>query len=174
MLPFSNFDFSLPTLLAAFAKQHRMDRLEHDHGIELERIMPDVIKIVLKLRNRVFLTFAVRIIDLRPPGDARLDQMPKMIKRNLFFVPLRALYPLGTRTDQAHLACQYIPKLRQFIETQLSQPAAKPRHTRVIWPRVEIIVLIEAHLHRPELVGGERVPLAANTNLPENRRSSVR
>src|ERR1700730_9332901 len=131
----------------AFAKQHRMDRLEHDHGIELERIMPDVIKIVLKLRHRVFLTFAVGIIDLRPPRDTRLDQMTEMIKRNLFFVSLRALYPLGTRTDQAHLACQYIPKLRQFIETQLSQPAADLRNARVTWPRVNVIVLIETHLH---------------------------
>src|SRR4029077_20835240 len=113
--------------------------------------MPDVIKIVLKLRHRVFLTFAIRIIDLGPPGDAGLDQMTEMIKRNLFFVALRALYPLGAGTDQAHLACQYIPKLRQFIETQLSQPAADLRNTRVAWPCVEVIVLIETHLHRPEL-----------------------
>ena len=48
-------------------KEHHMHRLERDHGVELERVTPDIIEIVLQLLDRVLVALAIGIIDLRPP-----------------------------------------------------------------------------------------------------------
>ena len=95
--------------LSAAAEEHHMDRLQGDHGIELERIPPYIIEIELEFLDRVLVAFPVRIIDLRPARDPRFHQMPKMIERDLFFVALGTLDPFCARTDQTHVAAAARP-----------------------------------------------------------------
>src|SRR5437667_12538255 len=101
--------------------------------------MPDVIKIVLKLVNRVFFVFAVGIVDLRPAGDARLDQMAKVVKRDLLFVALDTFFPFRSRTDQAHVAFEHVPQLRELIEPQSSEPFSYWRNSGIVLARVKVV-----------------------------------
>src|SRR4051812_32622335 len=96
--------YYFPLSSAPFAEQHRVHRLEHDHGVEFERVMPDVIEIVFQFLDRILVALAVWIIHLGPTGDSRLHQMAEMIERNLLFVTLRTLNPFRPWSDQAHVA----------------------------------------------------------------------
>src|SRR2546426_1010847 len=100
--------------------------------------MSYVIEIVLKLLDRVFFAVAVGIVDLCPTRDPRLHQMPEMIKRNLLFVALHTLEPLRAWPDQAHVAFEHIPKLRQFVQAELAQQAAEASYPRIVLTRVNI------------------------------------
>src|SRR6266513_3729197 len=124
--------------------------------------MPDIIEIVLKFLDCVFIAFAVRIIHLRPPGDPWLHQMPKMIKRYLFLIPFGASDPLRAWSNQAHVAFEDIPKLRQFIEPQFPKPAPGTGYARIVVSRVEIgrILVQVTQEHRAKLVCRKDVTLA--------------
>src|SRR5438132_2370013 len=100
-----------------------MNCFQHNHRIELQRVMADVEEIVLKLLDCVLVALAVRIIHLRPAGDPRFHQVPEMIKWNLFLIPFGAPYPLRARTDQADVALEDITKWRQLIDP------TTPQHT---------------------------------------------
>src|SRR5205809_7027832 len=93
--------------------------------------MPDVVEIILELLDRVFIALPIRIIHLRPAGDPRFHQVPKMIKRNGLLIASGALGTFRAWADQAHVTLEDIPKLRQLIEPQLPQPTPErgdPRH----------------------------------------------
>src|SRR5207237_5162487 len=100
--------------------------------------MPDVVEIVLKFLDRVFITLAVRIIHLRPAGDPRFHQVPEMIKWNLFLIRFGAPYQLRARTDKTDVALEDFPKLRQFIEPQFPQPSPGILYGGIILPRLMI------------------------------------
>ena len=155
-----------------------MNCFQHDHRIELQRVMADVVEVVLKLLDCVLVALAVRIIHLRPAGDPRFHQLPEMIKWNLFLIPFGALDPLRARADQAHVALEDIPKLRQLIEPQFPQPSSGMRYAGIILPRVKIGRLFShlirvAHKHRAELICRKNVTFATDTGLPEDCRSAV-
>src|SRR6266480_539625 len=98
--------------------------------------MTNVIKVVFQLLDRIFVAFAIGIIHLGPAGDPRLDEVPEVIKRNFFLVALGTLCPLRAWPNQAHVAPEHIPKLRQLVEPEFSQPAAQLRYSRVSLARV--------------------------------------
>src|SRR6266478_1318606 len=137
--------------------------------------MPDIIEIVLKFFARVFIAFAVRIIHLRPPGDPWLHQMPEMIKRYPLLILFRAPDPFRAWTNQAHVALEDIPKLRQLIEPQFPQPAPGAGYAWIIVPRVEIgrILVQVTHEHGAELVCRKDMTFAPDTRLPEDGRSAA-
>src|SRR5690349_5256358 len=89
----------IPSFLAPFAGEHDVNCLENNHGVQLERVMSYIIKVVLQLLYRVFFALAVRIIDLCPTGNPRLDQMPKMVKRNLFLITFSDFNPFRPWAD---------------------------------------------------------------------------
>src|SRR5690349_15895884 len=99
--------------------------------------------------------------------------MPKMIKRNFVFVAVHAFYPLGTRTNQAHVTFEDVPKLRQFIEPRFAQPSTDPRNPRIPFARINIVGLFRAIRHRAKLVSNESLAFPSDPNLVENRGASV-
>src|SRR6266568_2500947 len=113
--------------------------------------MPDIIEIIFELLDCVLVALAVRIIHLRPAGDTRFYQVPEMIKRNCPLIAFGAFIPLRAWTDQAHVALEDIPKLRQLVEPQFAQPTPKGSDPRVAFARVNIVVLLYgAQAHRSE------------------------
>src|SRR3954469_18880203 len=90
--------------LAPFAKQHDVNRLQDDGRVEAEREVADVIEVVFQLAHRVLHAGAVRIIDLRPAGDAGLHEMSKMVAGNFLLISLDEAVPFGARADEAHVA----------------------------------------------------------------------
>src|SRR5262249_34191068 len=128
----------------------------------------DVIEVVFQLLYGIVVTLAIRIIHLRPSGDSRFDQVPKMIKRNALLIAFGALAPFSARTNQANVPLQGVPKLRQLIEAKFSQPAPHTCHSAIAFARIHVIVrLIRAPAHRPELEKNETFPVAADPFLSE-------
>src|SRR5947208_16246667 len=133
--------------------------------------MADVVEIVLKLLKRILVALAVRVIHLRPAGDPRFHQVTEMITRNYLLLAFGALGPFRARTDQAHVALEDIPKLRQLVDPQFPQPAPNRRYARIILAGVNIgCLLVQVpHEHRAELVCSENVTFAPDPQLSEDR-----
>src|SRR5438045_822345 len=93
----STFYFRLSS--ASLAEKNRVHRLEDDHRVEFEGVMPDVIKIVFQFFDRILIALAIGIIHLRPARDAGLYQVAEMIERNFLFISFRTLDPLRARPD---------------------------------------------------------------------------
>src|ERR1700731_3180164 len=137
--------------------------------------MPNVVKIVLKFVERVFLTLAVWIVHLRPAGDSRLHQMSKMIERDLGLIALDTFLPLSARADQTHVAFKHIPQLRQLIEPQFAEPFAGSRDPRIVFAGVNLALVGGARLsHGAKLVGGKAMTFATHAHLSEDRRAFTR
>src|SRR5215216_5082811 len=135
--------------------------------------MPNVIEIVLQLLHRVCITFPVRVVYLCPAGDSRFDQVPKMVKRDRLLVPFGALAPLRARTNQADVAFERVPKLRQLIESKFSQRPSDRRDTAVAFSRVDIFVCFLTAPHRSEFEKNEASPVATDPLLSEKDRPAV-
>src|SRR4029079_404576 len=84
----------------------------------------DVVEVVFELVGGVFDAGAVRIVDLRPTGEARLHQVPLIVKRDFVRQLLDELGTLGPRTDERHFSAQDVPKLRHFVQAGASQNPA--------------------------------------------------
>src|SRR5215472_4669303 len=136
--------------------------------------MPDVVKIVFELLDRVLVALAVRIIDLSPPCNPGFYQMPKMIKWNCPFIALGALDPFCAWTNQADIALENIPKLRQLIKPEPPQPPADSGNTRIAFMGVKIFIWrIEARTHRPKFEKRERFSVTAESLLLKKNRTPV-
>src|ERR1043166_574986 len=136
--------------------------------------MPDVVKIVFQLFDGILVAFAVGIIDLGPSGDSWLHEVPKVIKRDGVLVPFSALAPLGAWANQADVAFERVPELRQLIEPKFPQPPAHTGHSRIALARVNVCVrVLAAATHGAEFEKNETFSIASNSFLSEQHRSAV-
>ena len=112
--------------LRSFSCQDSRNRAHQD--LEIERQAPafHVFKIQLHAR------FKRRIPprdDLPEPGYSGFYIQSSVIGGP---VARAIVHGMGARTNQAHIAFQDIPKLRQFVEAVLAKKAAEPRDARII------------------------------------------
>src|SRR5689334_9912742 len=82
------------------SQEHDLDRLEHDPHIKQQRSVFDVVEIILKLLYCIFDRRAVAVIDLRPTGQARLNQVTLVVERNLLGQLLDEEGAFGARPDE--------------------------------------------------------------------------
>src|SRR4051812_26172227 len=122
----------------ASPQEHGLDRLDDDEQIELHRHVLDVEQVVLQLLHRVLEAGAVGVAHLRPPGEPGFDDMALAVERDLLAERLHELGAFGARSDQAHLADEDVPELRQLVEPcpRIKRPSlvtrmslAPPAHT---------------------------------------------
>src|SRR3989344_7424658 len=99
------------------------------------------------------------IMDLRPAGESRSNQMPHLVLWNFAFVCLRNLGKLGPRTDKGEVASNHIQELRQFINTRFSKQTAERRYS-VFLLKLWIAIVIEKH--GTELQKPDDTPALAN------------
>src|SRR5687768_12664345 len=104
-----------------------LDRLENDEQVEADREILDVEQVELQLLHRVLDAGAVGVAHLRPSGQARLDDMALAVERNLHLEVLDELGTLRAGSDQAHVAAQHVPQLRQLVEARPPHEAAQRR-----------------------------------------------
>src|SRR5262249_28991220 len=131
--------------------------------------------VVLELLHRVLVALAVGIVYLRPTGDARFDQVPEMIKRDRLLIAFSALAPFRARTNQADVAFERVPKLRQLIQSKFPQPTSHRRNATIAFARVNafFLSLVRLAVHRSEFEKNESSPVTANSFLPEKDRTTV-
>src|SRR5438309_5192044 len=100
--------------------------------------------------------------------------MPKMIKWDRLLIALGALAPLRAWTNQADISLERVPKLRQLIEPEFSQPTPHRRHATIIFARVNVLVcMIRAPAHGSEFEKNEPFAVTAYSFLPEENRTAV-
>src|SRR5437764_12708075 len=86
--------------------------------------MLDVVEVVAQLFHGVLARGAVAVLHLRPPGEARLDGVALLVERNLLRQLLDEERAFRTRPDEAHVAADDVPQLRQLVEAGLADEAA--------------------------------------------------
>ena len=79
----------------------------------------DVVDVVLDAGGEVGV--AAEAVDLRPAGHARFHEVARKIVRDFPGELVDVIRALRTRADEAHVAAEDVPKLREFVDV----PAAK-------------------------------------------------
>src|ERR1035438_7747487 len=110
----------------------------------------------------------ITTVDLSPAGDTRFHVMPPSLLGCVILQILRQKWP---RTNQAHLAGQHIPQLRQLVETKSAEQFAETSQTNTI--RRSFHLRTVPH-HGAKLDDCKRSRFVAGTNLPEKNRPSHR
>ena len=156
-----------------FAPRRSQDgfhREEKDEQVERDREVLHVEEIVLKLLHRILDAGAVGVAHLRPPGHAGPHAVAKTVKRNRPTEALDELRTLRTRTNQAHVADEHVPQLRQFVEPGASEEATDGRDAPVVGRSPHGAgVRFGVGAHRAELVNHER-PCPGAQRVSDGRR----
>src|SRR5207302_5842686 len=110
-------------------------------------------------------------VHLGPAGEARLHVEASALPRRVL-VDLVA--KRWSRADQAHVAADDVPELRQLVEREPAEGAARSRDARVAAvDGVARALLLGADDHRPQLEQVEVAPLVADAPLPVEDRAAV-
>src|SRR5690242_14664137 len=120
--------------LARVARAQQVhDGQPDDAQVEPERPVLDVIEVALHALVKV--RVAPEIVDLRPAGDAGLDEMLLHVAGYLLLEALDELGSLGARPDDRHVAAQRVEELRQFVEARAPQKGAEARRAALVATR---------------------------------------
>ena len=110
-------------------------------------------------------------VHLRPPGDAGPDVEPSPLSLVV------ALHLVGERrsgTDEAHVADEHVPELRQLVDRGAAQEPPDPRDAGVAAvDRVPRALALRADDHRAQLQHRERAAGDADALLAEEHRAPV-
>src|SRR5690242_10588147 len=87
-------------------EQYFGDRLEENCAVEHDGGAFDVEQIVRKNIAHLVRRQVAFAVDLRPPGNARSDDVPLLVRRQFRSETLRELHHFGTRPHDRHLAAQ--------------------------------------------------------------------
>ena len=100
------------------ARNHLGYSLEHDTNIEPKVPMLYIPNIGLYPTGhfRELFRFSPKAVDLSPTGNTGLDKMTHLVTVDETSILFIVLEHVRTRTDQTHIALEYIDKLRQLIE----------------------------------------------------------
>src|SRR5690606_9196687 len=105
----------------ADSQENHFDRIEKDGDIEPEREALDVIEVVLQLLDRVVDGSGVVAPHLGVPGHTGAYVEPLAEIGDLPLELIDEHRPLRARPNEAHVASEHVPELRQLVETRLSQ-----------------------------------------------------
>src|SRR5436305_125792 len=105
----------------ALAEHHRFDGLKDDQQVQADGHILDVVEIIFHLLARLFHRRTISVVDLRPPGQSGKHNMTHSVVRYLALQPFIEFWTFGTRPHKGHIASQYIPQLRNLVQTGHSQ-----------------------------------------------------
>ena len=112
--------------IGPMGKKHDANRFEEQKGIHPGRPVADVIRIQL---NALFVGCVVAARYLPQARDAGFDHRIEAEIGAVFFDLFGDDRP---RSDEAHVAADHVPKLRQLIEASLAQEAADAGNSRIV------------------------------------------
>jgi hypothetical protein len=166
-----------PRQLLSFACQYRRNGLQQNPAVEQHAPLLDVDKIQqhANLKRRICARQ-----DLPKSGDARLYFEALAMFRT---VTNAVFYRMWARSDQAHVASQNVPQLRQFVETVLAKKSAErcePRIAGDLEERPATLVLMTQRFletvrsgdHRAEFVAIKWTTALAQAPRAINHRST--
>ena len=154
-------------------RSHFERRARENFQIQPEAFALDILEVEIDARLHVAKPgrAAARAIDLRPAGDAGLDQMAQAIIRD----PRRIIFVMGdgvrARPHQRHVAGQDIQKLRQLIQAGDAQKFAHPGDARIALAGLHHLGAVLQHMHGAEFVDVEDFAVPADAPLAEEGRT---
>src|SRR4051812_23459475 len=96
-------------------------------------------------------------------------------KRDLALEQPEEFRPLGPRPDDAHLSSQDVPELRKLVDVALPQQPSGPSDPRiVVGSPTRCAGQFRPLDHRTELDDLERLSALAESDLPEQNRTTAR
>src|SRR3954463_9257133 len=108
--------------------------------------------------------FATETADLCQPGDAWLYECPHVIVRHQLRELIVMFDEMRARADDAHLAAQHVPELRDFVEAQFTEPFAERINALVALGRLARDVAV-VRMHGAELQDRETAVLQTGARL---------
>src|SRR5947207_12535387 len=111
--------------------------------------MLDVIEVVLDALFDAGLP--AQSMDLRPTRHPRFHHMAQLIPRNVAAEIIDEDGPLGSRSDEAHVAGEHVEELRQLVDARPAQEGADSSDARIGWLREARAFLFGAVAHRAKL-----------------------
>src|SRR4030095_10507826 len=108
--------------------------------------------------GRILLGRPVRITQLRPARDARLDRVTLAVVRDALVQLGHEFGPLRTRADEAHLPAQHVEDLRQLVDPRQPDDRAEARDAAVVLlGPLRLAVRLRVLAHAAELQQAERL-----------------
>ena len=152
------------SLVDAFAAEHHPNGPGQDPQIERQRPVLDVPQVELDPLGPRQRRAAV---DLRPPGDPRLDGEPATLALGVLLDLDRER---RARADDRHLAADHVPQVRKLVERVAAQEVAEARDPRVALGDGEAGAReFGAVDHRPQLVDREQPSVETHPRLRIDR-----
>src|SRR3954451_11339501 len=146
------------------ARDHEPGGLGDDLEVEAHAAVGDVLEVVGELLGP---GHAPRQPQLREAGDARAHDQPLPVAGDVARQLLEEERPDRARADDAHLAAQHVPELRQLVKLGGAQDAPDARllvrrHARQLDAGVATDARLRLRLQRAELEHGEDDAAAAD------------
>jgi hypothetical protein len=101
----------------AFAGEDGTEGVKEDGEVEEKIAVLVIEEIVFQSLKHLGKGGSIAVFDHAQGGDAGTEIIQQTISRNLFGDERSKVTSLGTRADKGHIAFQYVPELRQFIQT---------------------------------------------------------
>ncbi len=98
--------------------------------------------------------------------------MSLAVERDLFDETLDELRPLWTRADEAHVAFDHVPQLRELVQARGAEPPANPGEPLTVGKNTSTLIVSVGH--RSELDERERDVAQPGPALPEQHRRAER
>ena len=114
-------------------------------------------------------------VDLCITGNTGSDHMPNIVARVVLPKLTHEFRTLRAWPDEAHLAAQHIPQLRQFVEAGTSQEVSDSCTTGVArYCPYRSEIAFGFFIHRAEFDDCETPPFESDANLSEKDGAAVR
>src|SRR5688500_15334219 len=157
--------------LPASRHENGLNGLDENKQVERRGHVLDVEEVILELFQRVFDAGPIRVTDLRPAGNAGLDNVTLAVKADLASQFRDEFRPFRTWPDKTHIATQDVPQLRQFVEARASKQRTYRSHPLVAHFRPNCSSMaLGVHTHRSEFVDDEDLSVLPHAPLMiENR-----
>lgn len=140
-----------------------LDGLDHDDDVLEQAVVLDVHEVVDELVVRRGVVLGE---DLGEAGDAGLDVVAVGVLGVSLGELLDEVWALGARADEAHVAVEDVPDLRQLVEAGSADKGADARDARIVVGReLRAGVFLSIDAHRAEFVDLVRLAEAAGADL---------
>src|SRR5919108_2591753 len=147
--------------------------LEHDQEVGKHRAALDVEEVMAELPGGAQIRAGVAAAELRPAGDARLDEMPAGVVGEALLELGNQLGALGPGADQSHRATEDVPELGQLVHVGPAKEPAERRDPRVTGLAPPRPVRLRVQHHCSQLQDLELPAAFADPPLPVEDRPPV-
>jgi len=128
---------------------------EEDLGVEPEGPVFDVIDVVLDSFREV--AVAAQAVDLRPAGHAGFHEVSWQVVRDDGGELVDVVRAFGARADEAHVAAEDVPKLREFVDVPVADKGADAEQAGVVGAGADGVAVVGVGVgrHAAEFVEGK-------------------